>query len=180
MSVRSSTASAPSFHDPRVAKALRRQGAVAALLSVVFIVGELTSSAGGSPQATASSGPLVVAEVPATIPAGGVHVGVLVLMPPANTDANTMDSNKAVDAANQYGHADAGMKPTAVLADVTIPGTIPPPDTDIKWRTIQDRLAWVVTFPFSERKDVDGFAATAYNVVVDADSGGFVWGFYTR
>ena len=118
-------------------------------------------------------------EVPASIPADGVQVGVLVLMPPANTDANTMDSNKAVDAATRYGHADAGMKPTAVLADVTIPGTIPPPDTDIKWRTIQDRLAWVVTFPFSERKDVDGFVATAYNVVVDAESGEFVWGFYT-
>jgi hypothetical protein len=89
-----------------------------------------------------------------------------------------MDSSKAVEAASQY--ADAGMKPSAVLADVTIPGTIPPPGTDIKWRTIKDRLAWVVTYPFSEPQDANGFMANAYNVVVDADSGEFVWGFYTR
>jgi hypothetical protein len=50
------------------------------LLSVVFIVGGLTSSAADSPQATASSGPPVLTEVPASIPAGGVQVGFLVLM----------------------------------------------------------------------------------------------------
>jgi hypothetical protein len=102
-------------------------------------------------------------------------------MPPANTDANTMNGSKAVEAATRYGVADPGMTPTAVRADVTIPGTIPPPDTDIKWRTpIQDQRAWIVTFPFSGRRDVDGFVATAYNVIVDAESGEFVWGFYTK
>jgi len=84
--------------------------AVAASLSVVLVLGSLTSSADSSGQAPRRSALPVVTEVPRLVPAGGVQVGVLVLMPPAATDDNTMDRNKAVDAAAQYGYADMGMK----------------------------------------------------------------------
>jgi hypothetical protein len=160
--------------------------AVIALLCASIAFG-VSSKAARDPSQSDSLGPHPVSDVPSSIPPDGVQVGTLVLMPATEADNQLASETEGIKAAETY--ANTGLEPEAVLARVTIPGTIPPKDTDIKWRQpIQDQLAWVVTFPFSEPQEVGdtlnesgtGFTARFYSVVVDASTGAFVWGFYTK
>jgi hypothetical protein len=111
----------------------------------------------------------------------------VVLLPARLTDVATVDQGQALDAASK--DAKTRNPPTALLARVTVPGTIPPPDSPAPFRTIEDRLAWVITFT-SDRPvvvghstpsvpDADLLRVTHYSVVLDARTAAFLIGFYT-
>jgi hypothetical protein len=160
---------------------------IAASLLASFVLGGSTSPERAAPIRSLPT----LAEVPAAIPAGGVSVSTVVLMPPGPTDANTMSMREALDVAR--GPRNRRLDAKAVLARVTVPGTIPPPDSPVPFRTIADRLAWVVTFTFpraipvgsagSQSKVVSSDTrptAKQFNIMLDADSAEFLLGFYTK
>jgi hypothetical protein len=143
-----------------------------------------TGTSGGSPEDAT--------EVPTTIPPEGVNINdQVVLTPPQKPDSNTMDEDAALKAGLE--HASTGIPPTAVLATVTVPGTIPPAGTDIPFDTIQDVQAWVVTFTSQEPVELahgapysnasaseSSVTVTHYNIVLDAHTGEYLVGFYTK
>ena len=108
----------------------------------------------------------------------------VVLLPPSSGDVATIDPFQAIDAASA--HMDKTLDPTALLARVTVPGTIPPSDSPVPFRAIEDRLAWVVTFTLDKPEEANlgkpqaGLLwVTHYSAVLDADSGEFLTGFFT-
>jgi hypothetical protein len=166
---------------------MRRRPAVAVSLFAIAMLAIVAFgvSAGGT------AGPEAATEVPTSIPVNGVNINTqVVLMPKAPGDAPVLDESQAVDKASGRG-ASTLIPPTAILARVTVPGTIPPPDSPVPFRTIEDRLAWVVTFTSDKPEEVgtkkpsrDGSASppllvTHYSAVLDADTGEFLIGFYT-
>ena len=159
--------------------------ALVASASAALLLGVTTPAAGSS--TSVNDSPQLSAEVPASIPPEGVNINdQVVLTPPGTPDDGIMNSAEAAKAASAYG--DTGIEPSTLLAAVTVPGTIPPVGSDIPFRTIQDRLAWVVTFT-SKEPVVVGHSApgskttpspvTHWSVVLDAKSGEFLVGFYT-
>lgn len=93
----------------------------------------------------------------------------------------------AIHAARKFGDPKL-FPPTTLLANFTDPGSIPPPDSPVPFRTIENRLAWIITFtsdkpeevgsaPFGEMSAV---YASHFHVVLDADTGKFLLGFFTK
>ena len=157
-------------------------GAIALVFAIAF--GGATSASGST--ATPSPGPDATTVVPTSIPPNGVNVNdQVILMPPASDDS-AMDASAAIKTASQY--AENGLDPEALLAKVTVPGTIPPPDTDIEFNNpIRDHEAWVVTFTspapmvFGGKygSEGNGITVSHFSVVIDSDTGDFLIGFYT-
>jgi hypothetical protein len=136
--------------------------------------------------ADGTDAPEAATEVPTSIPVNGLNINTqVVLLPTEPGDAPTMDASQAIETASKHGEQTL-LPPTAILARVTVPGTIPPPDSPVPFRTIQDRLAWVVTFTSDKPEDVNfgkpqagPLLVTHYSAVLDADTGEFLIGFYT-
>jgi hypothetical protein len=159
------------------------RGWIAGMALLVVVAAAVSAAGTDSPESAT--------EVPSSIPVNGVAINTQwVLMPTRPGDAPTLDRSQAIDIASK--HRDPTLvPPTAILARVTVPGTIPPPDSPVPFRTIEDRLAWVVTFTFDKPENVASGKAgpntgTApplwvkhYSAVLDADSGGFLIGFLT-
>jgi hypothetical protein len=174
-----------------------RRQLVAAVAALAVVVAFGWSSAG-------TDAPEHVTEVPTSIPVNGVDINTqVVLFPTAPGDVPGIDRSLAIDAASKQvlrsctraicKHGDKMLEPpTAILARVTVPGTIPPPDSPVPFDTIQDRLAWVVTFTSDKPQRVGVEKATSnvgdiptpllvthYSTVLDAGAGEFLIGFYT-
>ncbi len=155
---------------------------VATALAVFALAASLL---GGSAPAAGNAAPEPATEVPSSIPVGGVNINNQVILMPPSAGGRTMDSNQAVRAASAF--VDTELKVSTLLATVTVPGTIPIQGTDIPFRTIQNRQAWVVTVTSPEpvlvgsTKNASGerVQATHFSVVLDAESGEFLIGFYT-
>jgi hypothetical protein len=138
-------------------------------------------------RAAGTDAPSAVTEVPTSIPVNGLNINTQwVLLPTGPGDVPVLDRSQAIDIASK--HQDKTLAPPmAILARVTVPGTIPPPDSPVPFRTIQDRLAWVVTFTSDKPEDVNfggkpgspPLLVTHYSAVLDADTGEFLSGFLT-
>lgn len=131
--------------------------------------------------------PQAASQVPLNIPAGGVDINdqVTLFPPPAGSEA-TLTSDDAIGVAR--GYADAEVFPAnALLAGATVPGSIPLVSTSIPFRTMQDRLAWVVTFTSAQSQPIgmgkpggsSGLSVSHFSVVLDASTGEFLMGFFT-
>jgi hypothetical protein len=135
-------------------------------------------------RAAGTTAPEAATEVPTSIPVNGVNINTqVVLLPTSTADVPALTEPQAISAAGADRHKTL-VPPTAILARVTAPGTIPPPDSPVPFRTIQDRLAWVVTGTFDKAENVNlgrggPLMVTHYSAVIDADSGEFLIGFYT-
>ncbi len=162
-------------------------GAAVAVLAA-FAMGALRPASGGS-SSDVTDEATPVTEVPDSIPSNGVNINdQWVLTPPSANTNGIITSEQAKKAATQY--ADTGIEPATLLADVTVPGTIPPVGIDIPFSTIENREAWVVTFTSKEPVAVgvqkaDGSPSprlmdTHYSVVLDASTGEYLMGFYTK
>jgi hypothetical protein len=160
---------------------------ISAAVTVLIVLVAFGVSAAGT------DAPQVATEVPTSIPVNGVNINTqVVLLPAAPGDAPAIDQAQAINMAST--HQDTALvPPTAILARVTVPGTIPPPDSPVPFDTIQDQLAWVVTYTFDEPHNamIGGKASrpgeseppplwvTHYSAVLDADTGEFLIGFFT-
>jgi hypothetical protein len=170
-------------------RASRRWTAIAGVS--MFVAATIFAQRGEVAFDTAS--PPLVTQVPSRIPAGGVNVNDQVtLMPPVGRATLLKSSNEAIYAARKFGNPK--LPQTTLLCTFTDPGSIPPPDSPVPFLTIQDRLAWVITFTSPKPVDVEvgvaapeagatavpaGLYATHFNVVLDANTGKFLRGFFT-
>ena len=150
-------------------------------------------------KAEASGQPPATSGVPSVIPPEGVTlvpgVADITLMPIA-AEASSFKVSSAAAAIALAPKDKTPLPPTAVLASVTIGATIAPPGQPTKgYANIKDRPAWVVTFTFPEPIDVRvgipidrSGTATTYepimmshdNIIIDAQTGEFLWGFSTK
>lgn len=148
-----------------------------------------------------ASGSPVPAEVPSVIPPEGVTlvpgVADITLMPIA-AEASSFKVSSGAAAIALAPKDKTPLPPTAVLASVTIGATIAPPGQSTKgYANIKDRPAWVVTYTFPEPIDVrvgvvpvdrSGGTPRPYepimmshdNIIIDAQTGKFLWGFSTK
>jgi hypothetical protein len=158
-----------------------------------------------SPQTSAAqadtNAPVAVDEVPSSLPLVGVDVnGQAVLKPLAVSPSGALSESAAI----QAGRAIVNAQPfaaTALEASVTVPDSLPPPSASPaeSFNPIQDVSAWVVTFTSPSPVNVAVGAVpttpapasgvgqsgpeilvTHFSVVLDATTGQYVYGFFTK
>jgi hypothetical protein len=173
---------------------------VLAVLGVALLSGTaLFASYSWRVHAAKAQTPPVVSLIPSVIPATGIRLNEgagIDLMPVTTAEQSGLSissADQAISAAR--GTDNTNMPATAVLAKVTligtlpIPGTTPPPG--VTYQPVQDRPAWVVTFTLPEPIDAanlftppgktePAWLVTHYNVIVDAVSGDSLRGFYSQ
>jgi hypothetical protein len=149
--------------------------------AVVSVAAAVAVAAG--PAAT-SREPVPVDRVPASIPSGGVNVtDVIVLLPPKN-DAGAISAAGAVALAQRSAKAGVWHHAVPVPATIAGPVAVAPDARHTHWTTLRDEPAWVVTFTSAKPQHVGftpgaGSSVTHLSVVIDANDGRFVRGFFT-
>lgn len=184
---------------------MKRLVIVLGLVVTVAAVAAAVSMSSGPKQiavaaAASSSDPQMLSEVPATLPSEGVMVDPaarILLAPPNNVDPASLGVSSAQSAiAYAQPQSMVTTKPSssaALLAVVTIDATVPPASlAGEEWNTVSDRLCWVVTNTYEKPllmvygghgKDASGDPgayASHYDVIIDAQTGDLVWGFFTK
>jgi hypothetical protein len=173
------------------------------IAAAACVVGVIAVAAGVTAEtAPAASAPTSVDQVPATIPAEGVSIDPVanIVLTPADassSDATIVDSETAMSRAPSILATGEPIGRQAVLAYATVGATVPSV-ADLaageQWRTIANRLVWVVTLTYP--KPVDTRIGMAYsetpeptpaaamqshfNALMDARTGELLWGFFTN
>jgi hypothetical protein len=144
----------------------------------------MSAQAGWLGAASADVSPTPVAQVPSSLPAGGVQIQNqdIVLTPPTSTPSGAMSADQAIAAARVF--ATKPFPATALEAELTLPGSLPTSPSAAGSDTATDHVpVWLVTFTSPTPIDVSaGFAAvyvTHYSVAVNPVTGAFVLGFFT-
>jgi len=136
-----------------------------------------------------AGGTTPVSEVPSVLPSGGVTVNKIFVLLPLSTAQATgirMTATQAVTIAREYANAQP-FTATALLARFTDINSVPPPGVvETNARIIQNVPAWIVTFTRSNPEDViqgpksaHPWYPTHFNIVINANTGTFVEGFFT-
>ena len=131
--------------------------------------------------------PTPATEVPNVIPAKGVLINTnQALLFPPKINNPSISRMQALVIAKSYDNA-PGLSVTSVkLTDFTFPGSIPGPGTTVPFCTLEHVPAWVVTFttptPVNVSQAPTGVPVyVAYdNLVINAQTGSFVVGFFTK
>ena len=176
-------------------------GLVALLsLSVVltagaWAVGRVRDQTGAAPRR-----PVVVDEVPRSIPRQGVLIdqGLQVWMPARPTDVPAMSASEALAAVRKMANGIGVTLSTPLLARATIPSSEPPEggSPGVSWLNVNDRLVWVIVARAPEPQHLPlgmqppppgGPPATPETIVVqndnfvlDATTGEMLNGFFTK
>ena len=169
------------------------------LVLVLFSAASVAMIAASRQSSAEARTPVQVDAVPESIPTEGVTLlpGVLdMTLMPVSADASgvTEPAISAAEAVSLGFHPEIPpSEPMTVLAIVTVGSSLPPEgDSSEGYEPIQDRLAWIVVYTYSEpfdprlgrdRSDPDGvqpYLARHLNAVVDAETGKFLLGFYTK
>lgn len=137
-----------------------------------------------------SDGTTPMTEVPSVLPQGGVTINNQFVLRPLST-VQRATVNIAASQATKIGrqYADAHPFPaTTLLASITSINSVPPPGVVASnAHVIQNVLAWIVTFTSTSPQDVvqgkkgspTNFP-THFNIVINANTGAFVLGFFTE
>jgi hypothetical protein len=149
------------------------------------VAGTTTSTPGGQPVAMDT-----VPSSDTQLPASGIEVQKMVLLPPPNDAAPAVDRSAALTAASKIDNNPTVTASDALLVSFTDPGTLTPPEqstdgTSDSYSPIQNRLAWVVTVTAPNASNVSQapghvFMAQHNELVFDANSGAFLEGFFTK
>ncbi len=134
--------------------------------------------------AVAGGGPVVVKRVPASIPAKGVTISGVMTLLPARGVRGLISTRRAVAIATTNTDPRVWRKPAALRATVSGAIAIAPAGAHKTWTYLRNPQAWVVTFTAAKPQNVGfGPGGTAHvrhmTVVVDAQDGRFIRGFYT-
>lgn len=135
--------------------------------------------------------PATVEEVPASLPSGGVNVnGQVVLRPmttPTSNPSSYLTESEAAMIAKREATDSALSEGKPLLASVTMPGSVAPAGSTIPYHTIADVPGWVVTFtapkPINVNLGPSGsppLMMQHYSVAINASTGEFILGFFTR
>jgi hypothetical protein len=123
-----------------------------------------------------------VADVPSALPDRGVYVDEQFVLCRQAMRTEFIGEAEALSDAHKYFEADDPVK--ALLARLTVPGTIPPPDSTIRYDTIRDEPVWVLTFTAAKAVNVSQASqpvfARHFTVALNAQTGAFLRGFDTR
>ncbi len=144
----------------------------------------LAACLGFAGSAAAAGGPVVVKQVPASIPAKGVTISGVMTLLPAQGVRGIISTKRAVAIATTNTDPRVWRKPAALRATVSGAIAIAPGGAHKTWTYLRNPQAWVVTFTAAKPQNI-GFApeGTArvrhMTVVVDAQDGRFIRGFYT-
>lgn len=131
-----------------------------------------------------------VEEVPSTVSGTGVNVNNQVVLTPVTSNSGYMTATDAVTRARGYVDAQQ-FAATSLLANVTLPASVPPSGSPVPFTTVQDVPAWIVTFTSPQPVNVaqgGDFPAggspqifvTHFSIALDATSGRFLLGFFTK
>ena len=180
-------------------------GAILAVTIVVLFVAVLAAAHTTSPQTPRQFGaapplqcspvsygdtvPSLEADVPDVLPCNGVNVNNQVVLLPAPAVTGIETDQQALSSASADQNA-ANRPCSIVLADLTVVGTLASPITTDPTREVRDKLVWVVTFTLPQPYNPvqggvghtggPGNVVSHSNVAVDAVTGAFVLGFYTK
>ncbi|MDQ2902146.1 MAG: hypothetical protein ABI456_21950 [Ktedonobacteraceae bacterium] len=186
----------------KVATSIRLQGIVicsGAIIAATFLILALGGYSGSAQAniapthrdprlATLASGTTFVSGVPMVLPEGGATINAQFVLRKLTTTqiANVkLTANRAVKIARTYVNAQP-FTATTLLTSFTSINSVPPPGTKEPANVIENVPAWVVTFtnpnpqvvtqgkPTSPRS-----APTHFSIVINANTGVFVLGFFT-
>lgn len=144
----------------------------------------------------AYSSPVSVAAVPVSVPPEGVTINNQVTLMPITPSLNTatISAMQAIAIARTYVNAQP-FPASAIPADVSVPGSIPPPGatSTSTAAVVNDVPSWVVTFTsptptnvtigsmFPRTKSPPTLPLMSHlSVVINAKTGQFVVGFFTK
>lgn len=131
--------------------------------------------------------PLNVVKVPQRLPARGVYVDHQFILHPAVPHAHALSKSAAIAFAHHYVTHPYPVR--ALFATLTVPGTIPQPDSRLPYDEVAGKHAWIVIFtaphPFNAS---EGGPAGSHSyveaqhlvVALDARTGAFLRGFETK
>jgi hypothetical protein len=135
--------------------------------------------------------PTAVTELPATLPTNGVEVNHQVVLKPeaAGNGVKTITESEALADASNYIAAEEPTK--AMLANITVPGTISTASEEeeaIPIKTIENDPTWIVTVTGPEPVNVviggrghqGTYMARSFSVALNAQTGAFLTGFFTE
>lgn len=168
---------------------------IVALVSCVIVLAVATAS---NPPSARASGITTVEQVPSVIPSGGVTfapgVADVVLMPPL-MQASQLAIGSAAAAIDAAPQPNVKLAATAVLASATVGATVPLAGESTEgYANIKDRVVWVVTWTLPEPIDVrqglklgqltpgaspSPLLKSHLNMLIDAQTGDDLWGFFT-
>jgi hypothetical protein len=153
-------------------------------------VGNPTTATAASPNPPNSD-----TDVPLTIPSNGVEITNRQVRLSQYTASAPLVSERQAFVIARGDDSDLGASPQAVLAFVTLESTVPPPGFPQNPNPVQDRPAWIIvtTFPpstamYQGAAPVHGGNSpdraklepqSHFNIVLDADSGQILEGFFT-
>jgi len=165
------------------------------LIAAVLILGTLAAlgawQAGwlGSAGARHATRPVAAAEVPSTLPDGGVRINDVVLRRWVSAPSRAMSASQAITAARKYANAQP-FRARALGADVTLLGeklTLRDSAGHLRPVDLHGVPSWVVTFTSPKPIDVNQgppgsgpINVTHFSVVLNAVTRAFVVGFFTR
>lgn len=137
--------------------------------------------------------PASVSQVPTALTGAGVDVnGQVVLAPLSASTTNSavisfMSESEALADARSYANNPALSAGTPLLASLTLPQSIPPAGSTVPFHTVENVAAWITTFTAPSPVDVAEGGANApalmmqhFSVAINAATGKFVVGFFTR
>lgn len=175
---------------------------IGAILIVCVFIAYTARSANATSAASVSRDPRVAKltvgtsmtkEVPATLPAGGVTVNNLYVLRPltqVQLSGVKTTAQRAITIARTYANAQP-FAATTLLSSFTSIASVPPAGATERSNVIQNISAWIVTFTTNHpqnvvigKKPAPGQAPATYapkhfNIVINAQTGVFVLGFFT-
>jgi hypothetical protein len=166
---------------------------IAALLALAVGGGASSVGANGGNQQ-----PLRVTSVPASLSGAGVDINGKVILKPLVFDGKNPAAlgfllrGEAIRRALRYANP-THVRTATLLASFTAPESIPPKGVRIPFRTIENVPAWVITYtyprpvnagvgcaPLSRRLRCPKLLVRHASVAIEAFTGGFLLGFFTR
>lgn len=143
--------------------------------------------------ATLTAGTTMVNEVPSILPQQGVTINnqfIILPLTSAQAQSSMIAESQAITTARSYANAQP-FAATTLLGSFTNLGSVPPPGATDDTNVVQNVPAWIVTFTTTDPQNVfvggkpnagqnpATAAPTHFNIVINANTGAFVLGFFT-
>jgi hypothetical protein len=166
---------------------------VGAIVAAILIVCVFVAHTAQSANATITADTSMTRDVPATLPASGVTVDNRFILHPL-TQVQQSEVKITAQQAITIGRTYANAQPfaeTTLLTSFTSIDSVPPPGATERSHVIQNVIAWIVTFTSNDPQNViigkkpapdqtpAIYAPRHFNVVINAQTGAFVLGFFT-
>lgn len=133
-------------------------------------------------------GTIPMTEIPSVLPQGGVTINHQFILRPLMVaqSRGKFTTSQAIALGRKYANAHP-FAASAMLASFTAIETVPPPGEKGNFHSVQNVASWIVTFTTNDPQNViqgkKGSPTDSpkhFNVVLNASTGAFVFGFFTE